>query len=267
MKNDKYVLQSKRLLFVMITAVLFCASCINDDFNPDANATEDVVIANEIETGIKAAGLICREVEMISEKMDMGQGIGVIINEARNEWEYSFNTDLLSGKIIVGYSEQNTTGSMIKNVDCSELKIHYYENIWMLLFGSFTIENIGTSSKSKKYNIKTNEFGYADAKKSKLPDITINSDYVADYNFAQENVSAKFVFSGSGYGTNQLSGGHKQSITKSIEIDMAKLQIINGKIIVTIDKYGETFPIEIEYSESGRTVTYKGRQQTIYYSN
>ncbi|MDR2292037.1 MAG: hypothetical protein LBE11_01005 [Prevotellaceae bacterium] len=253
---------------MMIAIILFCVACKNDEFNTDVNTTEDVVIANEIETSIKAAGLICREVEIISEKMKNGQAIGVIIHEERNEWEYNFNTDLLSGKIIVGYSEQNITDSEIKNVDCSNLQIHYYENIWMLLFGSFTIENVGNiSSESKKYKIKTDGFGYSDAKKSNVPDITVNSDYVADYNFAQENIPAKLVFSGSGYGKNQLSGNHKQSITKDIEIELSEFKIIGGKINITIDKYGETFPIEVEYSESGRTVTYKGRQQTTYYKN
>ncbi|MDR2064266.1 MAG: hypothetical protein LBP85_00945 [Prevotellaceae bacterium] len=267
MKNDKYIFKPKQLLFTTITIVLFCASCIRDEFNPDIDATEDIVIANEIETCIKITGLICREVEIISEKMQMGQAIGVIINEERNEWEYNFNTDLLSGKIVVEHSGQNIDGNGIKKVDCAKLKIHYYENIWLLLFGSFTIENIGTSSKSKKYKVKTSEFGYMDAEKSKVPNIATNSDYVADYNFDQENVPAKIVFSGSSYGKNQLSGNYKQSITKNIEIEMSELQILNGKMNISIDKYGKAFPIEVEYSKQGRTVTCKGKKQTTYYNN
>jgi hypothetical protein len=251
----------------MIAIILFCESCINDEFNPDINATESIVIANEIETGIKITGLICREVERISEKIKMGQAIGIIINEERNEWEYNFNTDLLSGKIVVEYSEQNIENSEIKNVNCEKLKIHYYENIWLLLFGSFTIENIGTFPQIKKYNVKTNEFGYTDAEKSNVPNITANSDYAVDYNFNQENVPPKIVFSGSGYGKNQLSGNYKSSIIKNLEIEMSEFNILNGKINITIDKYGENFPIEVEYSKQGRTVTYKGKQQTTYYDN
>ncbi|MDR2127064.1 MAG: hypothetical protein LBP63_09580 [Prevotellaceae bacterium] len=265
MKSDKYILRIKQLIFIVITITLFCVSCVNDDFNPNVNLTEDVVIANEIETSIKATGIICREVEIISDKMKMGQALGVIINEERNEWEYDFNADLLSGKVVVGYPEQNENGNETKNIDCSKLKIHYYENIWIFMYGSLSMENIGTYAGDKKYNIKTKEFGYADTEKSTVPNIMANSEYVADYILEQEN--EQVIFSGSSDGYNQLSGDYKQSITKNIVIEMPAVKIIKGKMNISIDKYGENFPIEVEYSEQGRTIKYKGYMKTTYYDN
>jgi hypothetical protein len=250
----------------MIAMVLLCVSCVDENFNPNIDATEDVIIANEIETNIKATGVVYKEVEAISEKMKLGQAIGVLINQERNEWEYTFDTDLLSGKIVVAYSEQNPD-SEVRTVDCSKLKIHYYENIWILLFGTIALENIKTLQESKKYNIQTTKFGYADIKKSKTSNIAENSDYFVDYNFPQENVSAKLAFSGSSNGQNQSSGAYKQKIIKDIVIDLHTLKIIDGKMNIIIDRYGENFPIEVEYSKSGRTVKYRGNEQTTSYDN
>jgi hypothetical protein len=249
----------------MITMVLLCVSCVDENFNPYIDATEDIIITNEIETNIKAISVVYKEVETISENMKLGQALGVLINEERNEWEYNFDTDLLSGKIVVAYSEQNVD-SEIKNVDCSNLKIHYYENIWIMLFGSLFLENIGTSQQNKKYSIKTIKFGYADISISKTPNIADNSDYIVNYNFAKENVSAKLSLSGSSYGQNQSSGNYHQEVTDII-IDITTLKIISGKMNIIIDKYGENFPIEVEYSKSGRTVKYRGNTQTTNYDN
>ncbi|MDR0419876.1 MAG: hypothetical protein LBH30_00245 [Prevotellaceae bacterium] len=267
MKDDKDIFNIKQLLFTMIVIVLFCMSCVNDEFNLKVNTTEEIVIANEMETTIKTIGAIYREVEIISENIKKGQAIGVIINEEENKWEYVFDTDLLSGKVAVEYFAQNTDNNEIKNVDCSKLKIHYYENIWMRLFGSFTIENISVSQQSKKYGIYTEEFGYADVNSSTIPDIAVTSDYTVDYYSAQRNISGQIVFSGSGYGYNQLSGNHRHTITKDIKIDITTFNIIDGKMTVIIDKYGERFPVEIEYSESGRTVKHRDNEHNTYYSN
>ncbi|MDR1199453.1 MAG: hypothetical protein LBK94_10690 [Prevotellaceae bacterium] len=268
MKNDKYIFNIKRLLFAVTAMVLCCMSCVRDEFDSKIALQEDVVIANEIEAIIKTIGVVSKEVEDISDRMKIGIAIGVIVNEEENKWESMFDTYLLSGKIAVEYFEQNTNANEMKNVDCSKLKIHYYENIWMQLFGSFTIENMGSvSNQGKKYGIHTKEFGYTDVNLSSVPDIAVNSDYVIDYNFARENASAQVIFSGSGYGYNKLSGNYKHTITENIKTDIKTFNIVDGKIIIIIDKYGEQFPVEVEYSRSGRTVKYRGNEQTTNYSN
>ncbi|MDR1347420.1 MAG: hypothetical protein LBJ63_03185 [Prevotellaceae bacterium] len=268
MKNDRYIFNIKRLLFAVIAMVFCCVSCVKDEFDSKIALQEDVVIANEIEAVIKTIGVISKEVEDISDRLKIGIAIGVIVNEEENKWESVFDTYLLSGKIAVEYLEQNTNSNEMKNVDCSGLKIQYYKNIWMQLFGSFTMENMNSvSNQGKKYGIHTEDFGYTDTSLSSVPDIVVNSDYVIDYNFARENVPAQMIFSGSGYGYNKLSGNYKHTITENIKTDIKTFNIVDGKIIIIIDKYGEKFPVEIEYSQSGRTVKYRGNEQTTYYSN
>jgi hypothetical protein len=267
MKNDKYILNIKQLLFTIITVFLLCVSCVNDEFDSNVAVTEDIVIANEMEATMKAIEIIYREIENISEKMRMGVAIGVKINEEKNEWEYVFDTNLLSGKVVVGYSEQNAESSNIKNVDCSLLKIHYYENIWLRMFGSFTIESMDATQGSKNHRIQTKEFGYADGNLSATPDIVVNSDYIINYTVTRESAAAQIIFSGSGYGYNKFSGSYRQTITENIKTDIKTFNIIDGKIVIIIDKYGEKLPVEIEYSELGRTVRYNGNEQITYYNN
>ncbi|MDR2125391.1 MAG: hypothetical protein LBP63_01000 [Prevotellaceae bacterium] len=58
MKNDKYILRIKQLLFTVVTIILFCLLCVNDYFNPNVNLTENVVIANEIETSVRITAIL-----------------------------------------------------------------------------------------------------------------------------------------------------------------------------------------------------------------
>jgi hypothetical protein len=242
---------------------LFCISCVDDKFDSNIAATEDVIIANEMEITLKAIGIIHKEVEAISAKIEIGQAIGVSINEENNGWEYTFNTDLLSGKVVVETPEQNTNSNKMKIVDCSKLKIHYYDDIWLRLFGSFITENIAATQINTKHNITVSDFGHNNVNSAMIPDVTINFDNVVTYDFA----SSQIIFSGSGNGHNQSSGNYSQSITESIKIVVSSFKIVDGKITIVLDKSGERFPIEIEYSELGRTVKYKGNTQTTYYNN
>ncbi|MDR3226099.1 MAG: hypothetical protein LBT56_00310 [Prevotellaceae bacterium] len=265
MKKSKQILMNNKLILMILVAVLFCVSCV-DENKFDVVATDDIIITNEIETTIKAIGVIYKEVESISTKIDNGQAIGVNINEDGSGWFYVFDSELLSGKIIVAYSQSINDNSKMKNVDCSKLKIRYYENTWLRLFGAFTIENRIIEETNIKNTIKTIDFGYTNDA-GMLPEVTINSDYIIEYNFSQKNDYPKLIYSGTSDGHSLLLGDYKKTVTKNLEINTNTFNIVDGKIKITVNKLGENFPIEAEYTPTGRTIKYKGNEQSTYYSN
>jgi hypothetical protein len=267
MKKCKQILMNNKLILIIAAAVLFCASCLDENkFDSEVVATDDVIITNEIETTIKAIGVIYKEVESISTKIDNGQAIGVDINADGSGWSYVFDSELLSGKVIVAYLQLTNDDNKVKNVDCSRLKIHYYENTWLRLFGAFTIENKIPTQTSIKNTIKTIDFGYTNDS-GMLPEVTINSDYVIEYDFSQRNDYPKLIYSGTSDGHSLLLGDYKKSIIKNLEMNTNTLNIVDGKIKITVNKLGENFPIEAEYSATGRIIKYKGNEQSTYYSN
>jgi len=230
------------------------------------NLTNDVVVATDIEVMMKSISVVYEKVESISAKLANGQAIGIEISDSGDYWSYIFNADLLFGKIIVGIDTNSNTGAIVKNIDCSNLKIRYSQNIWLKLFGTIIAEDINVNNEDAIRRITTQNFGYNNDAIA-FPKITINTDYtVKRKNRAQQNDLLRILSQSSSNGKSELLGNYQQTITSDLQMDEATYNIIDGKMRIYVEKLGETLPVEVEYSETGRIVKYKGNEHKTYYN-
>jgi hypothetical protein len=269
MNKTKKILISKMQLLLLAVAILLCGACsLDDKFNADVETTPDVQITNEIEVTIKALSIIYDKVESITESISRGQSIDIEINSAGDKWSYSCNNaaELLSGKITVDITENPTTKAKIKTIDCSKLKIRYYKDVWLRLFGTIIVEDIDVNSEYATRKITTTYFGYNNDM-IMLPKITINSDYVVvSYVNSRHNYLVNILSRGSSSGDSKSLGSYRQTVTSTIRIDATTYNIVDGKMLIYVEKLNKEIPIEVEYSAEGRTVNYGDNAQRTYYS-
>jgi len=266
MNRAKKILISKtKILLLAITFLLLGSCSLDDKFNADINLTNDVIIANDIEITVKTICIIYEKAEFISAKIASGQVIGVEINDSGDHWTYTFNTDLLHGKIIVDIDTNSNTGFIIKSIDCSNLKICYYQNLWIKLFGTIIVEDINENNEVATCKITTQNFGYNGETKM-FPRITISTDYTVKRKVrAQQNDFLSILSQSSSNGKSESLGNYQQTITSNLKINETTYNIIGGKMLIYVDKLSQTVPVEVEYSEIGRTVKYRDNENITYY--
>ena len=266
MIKAKKILISKIKLLLSAVAILLCAACsLGDDvFDANVEISDDVMIVNEIEVAIKTISIIHDKIEIISSKIDNGQAIGVDINAAGNQWSYIFDTELLSGKVIVKLSQNPDTNNKIKTIECLGMKIHYFQGIWLKLFGTIIAEDINVNGENTTCKITTENFGYNNDLMM-LPQMTINFDYIATKPIRGDYLM-NILSQSSSYGNSKVVGSYKQTIITNMKIDKSTYNIIAGKMLIYAEKLGETTPVEVNYSATGRTVKYKDNEQKTYYS-
>ena len=264
MAETKKILITKMTLLLTAAMVLLCGACSLDKDNLTAanvEATSDVIITNDIEITIKTLCIICEKVENISARIAGGQALGIEISDDGKQWSHVFDTELLSGKIIVDIEQSADNLAIIKNIDCSNLKIHYSDAIWLKLFGTIIVEDINED----RDKVTTNGFGYNN-NLVVLPQITINSDYrVARSIRSGTGHLVNVLAQGSSYGESKQLGTYSQTITSDLKIDETTYNIIAGKMIIYLENVSEINPIEVTYSATGRTIKYKGNENRTYY--
>lgn len=256
-KKGKILITKVKLLLCVI-AVLLCNSCSLGDYNGEdiVETTSDVATANEIDVMLKAMSVIYEQTEIISNKIAIGQTIGINISNGGRCWSYIFNDGLLSGEIIIDIERSSNNSIIKKTVNCYSLKIHYYGDTWLKLFGTMIIDDATDK-------IITENFGYA-GNMELFPKFTISSDYL----FRQEEGCVISILpQSSGYCGGRQFGTYRHTVESAVKVDKATYNIVSGKIFVFSENTDEESPIEIEYSQTGRTVTYKGNTHRIYYNN
>ena len=246
--------------------LLSCISCNKNEIFEPLMATDDVVIANQVEINMKALRAVYDEVELISARIATGVAIDVV--STGNGWEYPINNNLLEGKIIVEYITNQSTGRDAKTVYCNDLKICYYPTVWLQLFGSFDIENTERSIRNVTNKVTASNFGFKDSNNyDRTPEITLNSNYTIQSNFNDNKELLIVKMSGSGFGVSRWLGEYNHEITKTIEPNILNYNIIGGTIEIFTEKLGNNYPVEIQYSPTKRTVKYKGVEQVTLYNN
>jgi hypothetical protein len=261
------ILTLKIKMLLLATIVLLCVSCsLGDDvFDVNVEISDEVMIVNEVEVTIKSISIIYDKIEKISSKIENGQAIDIEMNGTGDQWSYTFNTELLSGKVIVKLTQNSDTYGKIKTIECSNLKIHYFSNIWLKLFGKIIVEDFGVDGENATRKIATENFGYNNDL-IMLPKITINSDYIVVKQNNRDNSLVNILPHSSSCGDSKLVGSYRQTIITNIKINESTYNIIAGKMVVFAETLGEETPIEVQYSTDGRTVKYKDNEQQTYYS-
>ena len=269
MFKTKKILISKIKLLLLTVVVLLCGACsLDDKFDADLETTNDVKIANEIEVTVKTLSIIYDKVESITKNISDGRLTGIDINSTGDKWSCNFSNvaELLSGKVTVDITENPSTNAKIRTIDCSKLKIRYYKDVWLRLFGTIIVEDINENNEYAIRKIAATYFGYNNDA-IMLPKITINSDYVVvKYVNSRHNYLVNILSHGSSYGDSKSLGSYRQLITSTIKIDETTYNIVDGKMFIYVKKLGEEMPVEVEYSAEGRTVKYDDNEQKTYYS-
>jgi hypothetical protein len=261
MKRTKKIILAA---FLAIFALGSMTSC-NKDVEPIEFTPQSLLAINISDLMRNGLFEIFAYEEGISTKIAKGEELPLTVKVITNDlgdttgWKSGFNVDetYFRDSITVTFAGGSPLAdNSVKTIDCSKLTIPGVNNK-LKFFGTIEVINLSTSSTETSREVNTNQFGWGETNN----DVYLNASYTFNNTYLNGTMNSCKI-SGNAMGNHVTYGTFSQEIVTELNAG-ANIYFTSG-VMTFIATYfgGLAYPINVSFTPSSMTVTYKGEINT-----